>query len=486
MVKAHGPALYPLGLGYKQKRKMNLEIGLMTAKGKILIVEDESVIRDVLRRLFRPEGYDLEMVGRGDEAIELLNKKPDFDVVITDLMLPGASGIEVLKASRELNSEASVILITAYATVDSAVDAMKAGAFDYMTKPFNNDQVLLTVKKALERSHLLLENRQLKAELNQKYGFENIAGNSPEMQEVFDLIRQAAPSNATILIRGESGTGKELFARATHYNSPRKNRQFVALNAGSFPSDLLESQLFGHVRGAFTGAVGDKKGLFESADRGSLFLDEVGNINLEIQAKLLRVIQEKEFMPVGSTRVSKVDVRLICATNADLEQMVADGKFREDLYYRLNVIEVRLPPLRERSGDLPVLVNFFINKYAKENQKRIERVEPDFMNALESYPWPGNVRELENLIERAVVLSRNSEITCDLLPATVLKRPSQPAGTMPDLDPNISFHEQIQTFEKSLLVKALERVGGVQKKAAALLGLKTTTLSEMLKRHKLR
>ena len=458
----------------------------MTGNGKILIVEDESVIRDVLRRLFRPEGYELEMVGRGDEAIELLNKKSDFDVVITDLMLPGASGIEVLKASRELNPEASVILITAYATVDSAVDAMKAGAFDYMTKPFNNDQVLLTVKKALERSHLLLENRQLKQELNQKYGFENIAGNSPQMQEVFDLIRQAAPSNATILIRGESGTGKELIARATHYNSPRKNRQFVALNAGSFPSDLLESQLFGHVRGAFTGAVGDKKGLFESADRGSLFLDEIGNINLEIQAKLLRVIQEKEFMPVGSTRVHKVDVRLICATNADLEQMVAEGKFREDLYYRLNVIEVRLPPLRDRVGDLPVLVNFFVNKYSKENQKRIERVDPEFMNALESYSWPGNVRELENLIERAVVLARDSEISNDLLPATLHKRTSHTSGNLPELNPNISFSEQIQAFEKSLLVKALDRVGGVQKKAAAMLGLKTTTLSEMLKRHKLR
>lgn len=458
----------------------------MSEKGKILVVEDESVVRDVLRRLFRLEGYAVEMVGRGDEAIEILNRKNDFDVIITDLMLPGASGIEVLKASREINPEVSVILITAFATVDSAVDAMKAGAFDYLTKPFNNDQVLLTVKKALERSQLLFENRLLKKELNQKYGFDNIAGNSPQMQDVFDLVRQAAPSNATILIRGESGTGKELIARATHFNSPRRNRQFVALNAGSIPGELLESQLFGHVRGAFTGAVTDKKGLFDSADRGSLFLDEIGNINLEIQAKLLRVIQEKEFIPVGSTRTHKVDVRLICATNADLEQMVAQGKFREDLYYRLNVIEVRLPPLREREGDVPVLVDYFIGKYEKENQKNIKKVEPDFLTALELYQWPGNIRELENIVERAVVLARDGVITKELLPPTLNKKASHVSAIIPDLDKDVNFHEQIQTFEKALLVKALEQGGGVQKKAAAILGLKTTTLSEMLKRHKLR
>ena len=426
------------------------------------------------------------MVGRGDEAIELLNRNNDFDVIITDLMLPGASGIEVLKASRELNPEASVILITAYATVDSAVDAMKAGAFDYLTKPFNNDQVLLTVKKALERSQLIFENRLLKKELNQKYGFENIAGNSTQMQEVFDLVRQAAPSNATILIRGESGTGKELIARATHFNSPRRHRQFVALNAGSIPSDLLESQLFGHVRGAFTGAVTDKKGLLDSADRGSLFLDEIGNINLEIQAKLLRVIQEKEFIPVGSTRTQKVDVRLICATNAELEQMVANGTFREDLYYRINVIEVSLPPLRSRTGDVPVLVNYFIDKYEKENQKKMKKVDPEFLNVLENYSWPGNVRELENMIERAVVLARDGVISTELLPPSVHKKTKLTTGAFPELDTDVNFSEQIQAFEKTLLVKALERGGGVQKKAAAILGLKTTTLSEMLKRHKLR
>jgi len=458
----------------------------MAENGKILVVEDESVIRDVLRRLFRPQGYTVEMVGRGDEAIEILNRKNDFDVIITDLMLPGASGIEVLKAAKEVNQDASVILITAYATVDSAVDAMKAGAFDYLTKPFNNDQVLLTVKKALERSQLLIENKFLKKELDQKYGFENIAGNSPQMQEVFDLVRQAAPSNATILIRGESGTGKELVARATHFNSPRKHRQFVALNAGSIPSDLLESQLFGHVRGAFTGAVADKKGLFETADRGSLFLDEIGNISLEIQAKLLRVIQEKEFMPVGSTRTQRVDVRLICATNADLEQMVAQGKFRDDLYYRLNVIEVRLPALRNREGDLPVLVDHFIGKYEKENKKTIKKVTPDFFHILEQYPWPGNVRELENIVERAVVLARDGTITKEVLPPSLNKKTTSFGGNFLDIDGDFNFHEQIQAFEKALLVKALERSEGVQKKAASILGLKTTTLSEMLKRHKLR
>ncbi len=459
----------------------------MGKKGvKIWLVEDESVVRDVLTRLFKPEGWHTTTFARGDEALAAIDKNADYEVLITDLMLPGASGIEVLEKSRQQAPDSPVIVITAYASVDTAVEAMKAGAFDYLPKPFNNDQVLLVIKKALEQRQLVRENLELKRKLDKKYGFENIIGRSSSMIEIFELIRQAAPSNATILIRGESGTGKELIARAIHQNSPRKAKSFIAMNAGSMPSELLESQLFGHVKGAFTGAVSEKKGLFEAADKGSIFLDEIGNISLEMQAKLLRVIQEKEFMPVGSTQTVKVDVRLVCATNADLEAMVKEGKFREDLYYRLNVIEVQLPPLRERREDIPLLVDHFVRKFEKENQKRIDRVSPEFLHIMEKNPWPGNVRELENLIERCVVLSQVNAIDESLLPPSFAKRAEGAAEAMPDLDETASFHDQIQRFERALIVKALERAGGVQKKAAELLGLKTTTLSEMMKRHKLR
>lgn len=306
------------------------------------------------------------------------------------------------------------------------------------------------------------------------------------MIEVFDLIGQAAPSPATILIRGESGTGKELIARAIHHNSPRKTNQFVTLNAGTIPSDLLESQLFGHIKGAFTGAVADKKGLFEIANKGSLFLDEIGNISPPLQAKLLRVIQEKEIMSVGSTEVKHIDVRLICATNADLEKMVAEGQFREDLYYRLNVIEIGLPPLRQRMEDIPLLVDWFIRKYELENDKKIHEVNPEFLEVLETYHWPGNVRELENLIERAVVLSRNGKLDKSLLPPHFVNKIRENGTLMPHFDLSIPLHQQVQAFERALIVKALDMSDGVQKNAAQLLGLKNTTFNEMLKRHNLR
>ena len=453
---------------------------------RILVVEDEPVIRDVLKRLFKPHGYRLTILERGDDALGELEKGGDYDLLITDLSLPGASGMEILEKSKAVAPESPVIMITAYASVDSAVEAMRLGALDYIPKPFNNDQVLLVVKKALEKRRLIAENRELKRKLDHRYGFENIVGNSEPMRDVFELVQQAAPSTATILIRGESGTGKELIARAVHHNSPRRNHQFVALNAGSIPADLLESQLFGHIKGSFTGAMNDKKGLFETADKGTMFMDEIGNINLDIQSKLLRVIQEKEFMPVGSTSTVKVDVRLVCATNADLETMVAEGKFREDLYFRLNVIEVRLPALRERREDLPLLIDHFVRKYAEANNKKINEVKSDFLAASESYHWPGNVRELENAVERAVILSRDGSLEKDLLPKKVVEKRSELTALLPDLDQGVVFHEQIQLYEKTLITKALERAGGVQKKAAALLNLKTTTLSEMMKRHGLR
>lgn len=458
----------------------------MESQIRILIIEDEKVVQDILRRLLRPKGYSLTFVDRGDDGLRLLKQNSDYQLVITDLMLPGASGLEVLKSAGRMDPELPVIVITAYATVDTAVDAMKGGAFDYLTKPFNNEEVMLVIEKAIETRRLVDENRSLKRELNRRYGFESIIGRSQTMMEVFDLISQAAPSNATILIRGESGTGKELIARAIHHNSPRKDRPFVTLNAGAIPSELLESQLFGHVKGSFTGATGDKKGLCEVADTGSLFLDEIGNISLELQAKLLRVIQEKEIMPVGSTSVTKIDVRLICATNADLERMVSEGQFREDLYYRLNVIEISLPPLRERMEDMPLLVDHFIGKYQDENNKIIKRVEAEFVESLESYHWPGNVRELENLIERAVVLAREGIINNDLLPPHFLKKLQGNMGFMPSMDFSVPLHQQLHSFERALIVKALNMSDGVQKNAAQLLGVKTTTLNEMMKRHKLR
>lgn len=458
----------------------------MSEKARILVVEDEAVVQDVLSRLLKPQGFKVKTLGRGDEALAELERTQDYDLVITDLMLPGASGLEVLKRARELAPQLPVILITAFATVDSALDAMKGGAFDYITKPFNNEEVLLVVRKALDKRRLEKENQELRVALNEKYGFDNIIGRSKPMMEVFSLIRQAAPSNATILVLGESGTGKELIARAVHHNSPRSTKPFIALNAGSIPSDLLESQLFGHVKGAFTGAHADKKGLFEMADTGTFFLDEIGNINLEIQAKLLRVLQEREFMPVGSTQTMKVDVRLVCATNADLEKLVQEGKFREDLYYRLNVIEVHLPSLRERDGDIPLLVDHFMRKFATENGKPEIRVETEFLDVLERYHWPGNVRELENLIERAVVLAPNGVIDRGLLPPGFLKRKESGFDSLPSLDGGLNFQEHVQNYERALINKALNECDGVQKRAAAVLGLKTTTFSEMMKRHGLR
>jgi len=449
----------------------------------ICVVEDESVVRDIFSRLFNKKNVALTFFERGDQAVTALENGERFDTIITDLMLPGKSGLDILEVSRSINESVPVIVMTAYASIDSAVDAMKGGAFDYITKPFNNDEVMLIVDKALKQRHLLRENRQLKQALNERYGFTKIIGNSQIMKDVFELVRMAAPSSATILIRGESGTGKELIARAIHHNSQRKHKPFVAVNAGAIPADLLESQLFGHTKGSFTGATSEKTGLFETASNSSFFLDEIGNLSMELQAKLLRVLQEKEIMPVGSNTTREVDVRMICATNLDLEQEVQKGTFREDLYYRLNVIEIVLPPLREKKEDIPILVQFFATKYGKINGKTVDDISPEFLNILEQYPFPGNVRELENIIERAVVLSRDGVLKKDDLPAKILKKRKTKTFT---LRPGISFTEQTLEFERELLIYGLERTGGVQKKAAELLGLKPTTFHEKLKRHQLR
>lgn len=385
----------------------------------LLIVDDEPNIRRVLTAVFEKAGYRVLTAENGRKALDVVSSEPDVNVMICDLIMPDLNGVEVLKSAKEINPQLSVVMITAHGTIKTAVDAMKLGAFDYITKPFDMDEIKLVVKNAAERSELLGENIHLKQELKSRYSFEGIIGSSSKMQEVFKIVERVANSNATVLIRGESGTGKELIARAIHYNSPRAAKPFIAVSCAALPETLLESELFGYEKGAFTGAVGQKAGRFELAHQGTLFLDEVPEISPPVQVKLLRVLQEREFERVGGTKTIRVDVRLIAATNRDLEQLVAEGHFRPDLYYRLQVIQVFLPPLRERTEDIPLLVQHFVEKYNKENGKCVKGVTDETMDLLMKYRWPGNVRELENVIERGVVLADADEdlITPDLLPS---------------------------------------------------------------------
>jgi two-component system response regulator PilR (NtrC family) len=458
----------------------------MPKTGSILIVDDEEIMREILETLLQGEGYSVRVAASGEEGTELARNVP-FDVAIVDVMMLGMDGIATLEALKTLDDELAVIMVTAYASVENAITAMKSGAFDYITKPFKNDQVLVVVRNAIERRRLVNENRTLRQNLQEQYSnFANIIGRSPAMRRVFDLIIQAAPSRSTILIQGESGTGKELVASAIHRHSARKDRAFVTVNSGNLPPDLLESTLFGHVKGAFTGAVYPKKGLFDLADKGSIFLDEIGNIPLETQAKLLRVMQEREFMRLGGMEVIKVDVRIIAATNVDLKKMMEEGRFREDLYYRLHVINVQLPPLRDRKDDIPLLVLHFLEKYGEENRKGSLELTPEALDMLMGYDWPGNVRELENVIERAAVLTVGTRISADLIPDHV-GRPSMfqmPRFVVPP--EGISFKDVITDFEKRLIEATLEAAGGVQKRAAELLRVKPTTLNEMIKRYDIR
>src|ERR1700693_5494663 len=384
--------------------------------GTILVVDDEEIMREILETLLTREGYDVRLGSSGEEGLEMARALA-VDAAIVDIMMPGLDGIATLDELKRIDEDLAVIMITAYASVESAISAMKTGAFDYITKPFKNEEVLVVVRNAMERRRLVHENRNLRQNIQERYHkFANIIGKSPRMRQVFDLIIQAAPSRSTILIQGGSGTGKELVARAIHANSSRSERSFVTVNSGNLPPDLLESTLFGHVKGAFTGAVYPKKGLFDLADKGSIFLDEIGNIPLETQAKLLRVMQEREFMRLGGMEVIKVDVRIIAATNVDLRKLMEDGRFREDLFYRLHVINVQLPPLRDRKDDIPLLAQHFLEKYDEENRKPGLELAAEALDLMMAYDWPGNVRELENVIERAVVLSSGNGIGPDLIP----------------------------------------------------------------------
>jgi DNA-binding NtrC family response regulator len=452
----------------------------------ILVIDDEEIMREILDALLTREGYAVRLAGTAAAGLDLARAMP-FDAAIVDVMLPGMDGVQALDELKKIDDDLPVLMITAYASVENAIAAMKRGAFDYISKPFKNDEVLAVLRNALAQKRLVDENRALRQNLQAHVNrFGDIIGKSARMRQVFDLIIQAAPSRTTILINGESGTGKELIARSIHQNSSRSDRAFITVNSGNLPPDLLESNLFGHVKGAFTGAVYPKKGLFELADKGTIFFDEIGNIPLETQAKLLRVIQEREFMRLGGVETIKVDVRIIAATNVDLRKMMEEGKFREDLFYRLHVITVQLPPLRERKDDIPLLVQHFMDKYGAENDKPGLELTAEALDLLMEYDWPGNVRELENVIERATVLSSSPRIDADLIPehVRISRRFQMPQFVVPP--EGISYRDAEASFQRGLIESALEAAGGVQKRAAELLHIKPTTLNEMIKRHDIR
>ncbi len=447
--------------------------------GSVLIIDDEAAIRESLQTLLEFEGYTVDTANDGIEGLTRLNERP-FDLVLLDFALPERNGIEILQEIRERDAELPVIMITAYGTVENAVNAMQAGATNFIQKPWDNEKLLADVRTAVGRRRAEEEVIQLKRALKQRYNFEHIIGKSEPMLRIFDLVAQVAPSRSTILLQGESGTGKELIAKAIHMNSPRHNRAFVPVNTGSMPADLLESTLFGHVKGAFTSAVVSKKGLFEVADRGTLFLDEIGTMSMETQAKILRVLQDRKFMHLGGVNEIQVDVRIIAATNVDLRQAVKEGKFREDLFYRLNVITIDLPPLRQRKNDIPLLVEYFIAKYAKENARPALRVTPEALRPLMDYEWQGNVRELENVMERAVVLSNGASLTPDLLPENVSGRGSG----FPILEhrPDASLFEIIEDCERRVITDMLEKCGWNQTDAAERFHIPLSTLNQKIKR----
>ena len=439
-------------------------------------------MREVITTLLEEEGYLVTSAATGEEGIEKV-KEDASDLVLLDLMLPSMSGLEALEEIILIDPDIVVVMISAYASIETAVEATKSGAFDFITKPFKNEELLLVVKNGLKKRSLEIENRQLKKTLKERASFKNIVGKSEPMQQVFDLITQVAPRRSTVLIAGESGTGKELVARAIHSCSPRSNHAFVAVNSGSIPSDLLESELFGHVKGAFTGAIAGKKGLFEIADGGTIFLDEVGTLPLETQSRLLRVIQEREFRQVGGLKNIVVDVRIIAATNIDLKEAMEQQRFREDLYYRLNVISINLPPLRERKRDIPLLAEHFVRQFSKENDRPDCHLDPSTLKLLMECDWPGNVRQLENVMERAVVLAPDEgRITQELLPREVLDSSSMGLGSLGSLENGATLKDLVLEYEKTLILTALQKADWSQKKAASLLRMNRSTLNEKLKR----
>ncbi|GAB4166840.1 MAG: acetoacetate metabolism transcriptional regulator AtoC [Geothermobacteraceae bacterium] len=448
---------------------------------KILIVDDEEGMRRLLSRILVKEGYETFAAANGNDALQAVALE-QYDLVITDLKMPGMDGLTLLGELKDYDPRLPIIVITAYGTVENAVQALRKGAFDYITKPFEADEIRLTVARAFERQRLIEENRYLHQELEGRYSFSGIVGSSRAMREVFEVAASVADSNANVLITGESGTGKELVARSIHFNSSRKEKPFVVLNCAALSESVLESELFGHEKGAFTGALHQKKGRFELADQGTLFIDEVGEMSLAAQVKLLRVIQEHEFERVGGNRTIKVDVRIVAATNKNLEEEVKAGRFREDLFYRLNVVQVELPPLRDRREDIEPLATHFLDKYTRETGKKIEQISPKALACLVAHDWPGNVRELENVIERAVVLARGEVLTPRDFPQGIQNR-DQICLNLPESGGSLT--EILEDLERQLIIQTLNREGRSQTRAAEVLGIKRTTLRYKLEKYNL-
>jgi len=454
-----------------------------SAPRRILVIDDEAAIRDSLDSLLQFEGFEVETAIDGARGLEAFQRSV-FDLVLLDVALPGMSGLDVLHALRRLG-QVPVIMISAYGNVETAVAAMQSGARNFLQKPWNNEKLVADINAAIAAAQVEEENLHLKRALRQRADFSNIIGKSEAMRRVFDWIGQVAPSRSTVLLQGESGTGKEMVALALHAHSPRMDHSFVPVNGGSMPAELLESTLFGHVRGAFTGAIAPKKGLFEVADGGTIFLDEIGNMSLETQAKVLRVLQDFKFMRLGSVQEVQVDARVIAATNVDLHKLVAEGRFREDLFYRLNVITLTLPPLRERREDIPLLADHFLTQYSEENQRPPARLTPDALRALVDYSWPGNVRELENVIERAVVLSTTPQIGPELLPDGVVDRPAWASNSQAGLaaGESASLFAMVDQYERRLILSMLEQTHGRQTEAADRFQIPLSTLNQKIKRH---
>ena len=450
---------------------------------RILVVDDELSIREFFEIVLSEDGHEVDAVASGEEAFDKIEKKP-YDLVITDLLMPGVDGMAVMERVKDISPETLVLMITAFATAESAVEAMKKGAYDYLMKPFKVDEIRLVVKNALEKSNLRRENQALKIEVNRRRGFDHFVGVSESMVRIFDLIEKIAGGKSSVLITGESGTGKELVAKAIHENSPRAEKPFVSINCAAIPENLMESEIFGYQRGAFTGANANKMGLFEAAHHGTFFLDEIGDLPLQIQAKLLRVLADRAVRRVGSTTSTAVDVRIISATNRDLEADVKSGRFREDLFYRLNVIQIRLPALRERKEDIPVLAQHFLAQFGREHGRNIHAISLEAMEYLMAYDYPGNVRELENVIEQCIAFEASDHITVKSLPEKIraLRPPrieAEPVLTEGGLD----LEESIDAFEKKLLLEALRRSGGVKKKAAELLKITFRSMRYRLLKH---
>jgi DNA-binding NtrC family response regulator len=456
-----------------------VNISTQDSAPRILIIDDEAAIRESLETLLVLEGYAVDLAPEGQAGLRCIDGRT-YDLVLLDLALPGQNGLEILARIRERQPNLPVIMITAYGTVNNVVDAMNGGAQNFVQKPWDNEKLLADIRAATARQKAEEENVQLKRALKQRYNFENIVGKSEPMLRIFDLVAQVAPTRSTILIQGESGTGKELIAKAIHANSPRRDKPFVPVNTGAMPSDLLESTLFGHVKGAFTSAVSAKKGLFEVANFGTLFLDEIGTMAMDTQAKVLRVLQDRRFMHLGGVHEIQVDVRILAATNVDLRQAVREGKFREDLFYRLNVITVDLPPLRTRREDIPLLAASFLKRYAEENDLAPRTLAPEAMRVLMDYDWPGNVRELENVIERGVVLSSTPAIGFDLLPGHLTGRSY--SSSLLEHNPDASLFDILEDIERRIIIDKLERCKWNQTDAAEQFRIPLSTLNQKIKR----